>query len=1152
MTIKGITLGTVTLQNQNKEVVGSFVHIDGVEYYKISNYDYMDPFFISVVSDSDHWLYISTTGGLSAGRKNPENSLFPYYTDDKITDSGDLTGSKTILLVTKSDTVFLWEPFSERYKGIYNIERNIYKSAVGNQLIFEEINHDLGATFSYSWNTSQKYGFVKKSKLRNINDNKIEVLMVDGLQNLLPYGIDQRMQNEYSTLLDAYKKNELLEDSGLGLFLLSAIPIDKAEPSESLKAATVWSYGIETNTHLLSSVQLDRFRKGLPLTLETDIRARRGAYFIESNLILNPKETQHWYFVAETNQSPSKVIELSEWIKQDSHIEAAIEEDIASGTKRLVHIVASADGLQKSKDKMLDTRHFANVMFNVMRGGIFNENYEVHKKDFVSFIKIFNTQIFSTYNHLFQCLPDSISYSKLQSAIEETQNPQLKRLCLEYLPLTFSRRHGDPSRPWNQFSIELVEENAEKKLYYAGNWRDIFQNWEALGLSYPNFLEGIISKFVNASTADGYNPYRITRNGIDWEVIEKDDPWSYIGYWGDHQIIYLLKLLELSKAHYPAALEQMLTQRNFAYANVPYRIKSYQNLLKNPKDTVDFDHELERMIEERISAIGADGKLLWDSNNEVYLVNLAEKILVTLLAKLSNFIPEGGIWLNTQRPEWNDANNALVGNGVSMVTLYYIRRYITFCQRLFSESSFSEFPVSSEVHELFSSLAGIFEEHKSVLNGSISDTLRKRIVDQLGKAGEAYRSKVYKGFSEEREVVSVDRIHRFFITSLSFIDHSIEVNQRPNKLYHSYNLLSIKGDEEIAIRNLYAMLEGQVAVLSSGKLTPQEVAEVLDALRNSVLYRENQHSYILYPDRKLPRFERKNIIPKEAIEKSVLLTQMIGKNDQRIVEKDVLGQFHFNGSFTNMKDVKAVLDSIEGREYGSITRDESESILSIFETVFDHQSFTGRSGTFFGYEGLGSIYWHMVSKLILAVEENCWEAIDKGADQAIIDKLIHHYYDMREGLGTHKDPKTYGAFPSDPYSHTPGHAGAKQPGMTGQVKEDILSRFSELGVFVDSGTIKFRTGILKTSEFLSNEEYFEYVDVNGTEKKLMVTKGSLAFTYCQVPFIYQLGNTNSITIYFTDGSTIGSQELTINLEVSSEIMNRTGDVDRVVVTFQKG
>ncbi len=68
------------------------------------------------------------------------------------------------------------------------------------------------------------------------------------------------------------------------------------------------------------------------------------------------------------------------------------------------------------------------------------------------------------------------------------------------------------------------------------------------------------------------------------------------------------------------------------------------------------------------------------------MVNLTEKILVTLLAKLSNFIPEAGIWLNTQRPEWNDANNALVGNGVSMVTLYYLRRFLKFWSERFIES----------------------------------------------------------------------------------------------------------------------------------------------------------------------------------------------------------------------------------------------------------------------------------------------------------------------------------------------------------------------------------------------------------------------------------------------------------------------------------
>ncbi|RNC86163.1 MAG: hypothetical protein ED557_03660 [Balneola sp.] len=1141
-----MNLGSTTFNNSQKDIDGLFITIEGVEYYKINNYDHMPPFFISVVSDSDHWLYISTKGGLTAGRKNPENALFPYYTDDKIHDSAETTGSKTIALVTKSDQTYLWEPFTDRFQGVYIIERNLYKSIAGNQLIFEEINHDLNLSFTYSWNSSDKYGFVKKSSINNLGGSDVEIRIVDGLQNLLPYGIDRRMQNEYSTLLDAYKKNELQADSGLGLYLLSAIPVDKAEPSESLMATTVWSAGIDVSNYLLCSDQLEEFRKGKVLNPETDVRARRGAYFIESSFKLSPKKTESWYFVAELNQGPSEVVALNEWIKNESNKPALLEEDIAAGTEHLTKIVASSDGIQKSSDKMMDARHFANTMFNVMRGGIFDDNYQVQVSDLKGFLNGFNTSITAKYETTLNSLPSEISYSQLLELANEQNDTQLKRLVLEYLPLTFSRRHGDPSRPWNQFSIELREDNGDKKLYYAGNWRDIFQNWEALALSYPTFLEGIISKFVNASTADGYNPYRITRDGIDWEVIEEDDPWSYIGYWGDHQIIYLLKLLELSLSHHPQALSEMLEQRNFAYANVPYRIKGYEALLKDPKDTVDFDHELEAITEQRTSEIGADGKLIWNKEGEIYLVNLTEKLLVTLLAKLSNFIPEAGIWLNTQRPEWNDANNALVGSGVSMVTLFYIRRYVTFCKKLFSQSNSSEFSISSEVAELLQAIHSSLDTYSSELSGAISDELRRKIVDDLGKAGEKYRNQVYGGFSEKQESITSKDLDSFFDAALKHIDHTIEANKRDDNLYHSYNLMGVKKDGGIGIRYLYEMLEGQVAVLSSGKLEVAETIELLKALRQSSLYRKDQHSYILYPDRQLPRFFDKNIISKSDVESSELLSKLVKDGDTRLVEKDVMGNYHFNGSFNNVKDVVEVLESLTD-EHSELVEKETEHILNAFESVFDHQSFTGRSGTFFGYEGLGSIYWHMVSKLILAVEENCWEAINSEADDKQVKELIDLYYDVRQGLGTHKTVENYGAFPSDPYSHTPGTGGAKQPGMTGQVKEDILSRFGELGMYVEEGQIKIRTGLLKESEFLNTADSFTYIALNGEEKSLALEKGSLAFTYCQVPFIYQLSDTESLTISFADGNTTTLDSLSLSAELSSKLMNRTGEIEKVKV-----
>ncbi len=161
--------------------------------------------------------------------------------------------------------------------------------------------------------------------------------------------------------------------------------------------------------------------------------------------------------------------------------------------------------------------------------------------------------------------------------------------------------------------------------------------------------------------------------------------------------------------------------------------------------------------------------------------------------------------------------------------------------------------------------------------------------------------------------------------------------------------------------------------------------------------------------------------------------------------KDVNGIFHFHGDFRNAGLLKQALKSCR-KATRTLVEKERELILEIYEKVFDHQSFTGRSGTFYGYEGLGSIYWHMVSKLLLAVCETYFRAVERGQYPEVLGKLAAHYYEIRAGIGLNKAPEVYGAFPTDPYSHTPRNRGAQQPGMTGQVKEDIIARWGELGI----------------------------------------------------------------------------------------------------------
>ena len=96
-------------------------------------------------------------------------------------------------------------------------------------------------------------------------------------------------------------------------------------------------------------------------------------------------------------------------------------------------------------------------------------------------------------------------------------------------------------------------------------------------------------------------------------------------------------------------------------------------------------------------------------------------------------------------------------------------------------------------------------------------------------------------------------------------------------------------------------------------------------------------------------------------------------------------------------------------------------MIQLWEDIFDHQSFTGRSSKFFAFEGLGSIYWHMVSKLLLAVQEITIEC--KGDSKK---EFVKYYNHIRNGLGFTKTAKEFGAFPSDAYSHTPSNKGAQQ------------------------------------------------------------------------------------------------------------------------------
>ncbi|MDY0125690.1 MAG: hypothetical protein RBS09_05790, partial [Anaerolineaceae bacterium] len=376
---------------------------------------------------------------------------------------------------------------------------------------------------------------------------------------------------------------------------------------------------------------------------------------------------------------------------------------------------------------------------------------------------------------------------------------------------------------------------------------------------------------------------------------------------------------------------------------------------------------------------------------------------------------------------------------------------------------------------------------------------------------------------------------------------SLRSNRRADALYHSYNLLRLEPGHAHVDR-LYEMLEGQVSILSSGLLSGEESLSLLESLRYSSLYRADQHTYILYPDRMLPSFIKKNTLLPEQLNHLKLPAQLVKDQDTRLFTQDIDGLFHFGSKLRNIKDVREVLKDLKNQpEYQELVEQEKDAVKGLFENTFRHAEFTGRSGTFFAYEGLGSIYWHMVSKLLLAVQETAV----RFRNEPVAAKLCDFYRDVRAGLGYQKTPAEYGAFPKDPYSHTPKGRGARQPGMTGMVKEEILTRQLEVGVRFEDGRLVFDPYLLDSSELLSSPRELSFIDIYGEEQTLTLPAGTLTYFICQTPVTVQFGNHDEIEIHYADKSSRKLLDLKLDAETSQHIFSRDGRINHLVVTFPR-
>ncbi|TVR36775.1 MAG: hypothetical protein EA388_02835 [Nitriliruptor sp.] len=1106
------------------QATGALIERDGSRWYRIAGLEHMDPFLATVVSDSDLWMFVSSAGPLTAGRRDADHAILPYETDDRLHRAAGVSGPTTLVTRGSGAARERWQPFARRVDA--GCTRALEKHELGTALTFEEVNAAWGLRIRMTWRPSRAYGWVRQVELTDLDGTGAEVEVVDGLLDLMPAGVDAETERRASNLVDAYKRSETGRWGSAAVYALESRITDRAEPAESLAATLVWSTGFDDcEVHLDERVLEDAWH-GRPRPTTPLLTGRRGAYLLRGSVSVPPAGSTSWMMVADTGLGHAQLHDRIA-TALDPKADTFVAADAAVGAHRLAALLRAADGSQRTADEVADAHHLSNVLFNSMRGGIFVDGMRLDTGDLLAFLRARNRAVHERARLVLGPLGAQADRADVLRAAETAGDPDLLRLTLEYLPLTFSRRHGDPSRPWNRFSIRVTAEDGGDLLHHEGNWRDIFQNWEALLRSYPRYLSGVVATFVNASTADGHNPYRISRDGIDWEVPDPDDPWSNIGYWGDHQIVYLLRLLEAWEDTEPGGVRGWLDRAVFTYADVPYRIAGHAQMLTDPRSTIAYDRPRAAAVADRVEALGGDGRLLV-ADGDIVRVTLAEKLLVPALAKLSAYVAGGGIWMNTQRPEWNDANNALAGYGLSMVTLYQLERYLRFLADVLTEGRDDPLTLSTPVARWLDSVLGALLDHEP--EAAVGDpSTRRALLDALGAAGTAHREGLEAGFETTPTEVELERIDHLIAVARDHLRATIRAARRPDGLYHTYNLVSFPNGGEATVEHLPLMLEGQVAVLGTDKLDAAEVADVVDAMFDAPLYRRDQRSFMLYPVPDRPGFLDRNTIPAELVAMYPLLDKLASGSGS-VVQRDAEGGLHFAPELPNAEVLASALEDT------GLADEDRAAVQEVYEQLFHHHAFPGRSGAMHGYEGIGSIYWHMVAKLLLAVQERVIE-VEHDGDQAVVDRLTAAYRRIRDGLGFRKDPVTYGAFPTDCYSHTPAHAGAQQPGMTGQVKEEVLTRAGELGVRVRAGRLSLAPPLLPAAEL--------WTDLDDGVR-------GYAFNVCAVPVRVVQADEDVVEVSTRDGSVRRRAGRALTTEETGAVLDRDGSITSIEFRVTSG
>ena len=734
---------------------------------------------IAGVTGIPAWVFYVNRGQAIAsfGVRNKDGAMLEFFPADKAYQLTASRGFRTFLKISDGVNIVTHEPF-QRGAG-QGVRQRLYVSP--HEMSVEEIHPSLGLAIRadlFTLPEASLAGLVRRVTVQNISQQSKTVEIVDGLPQVLPYGLNQWCVKFMSRTVEAYMVVEGVLDN-CPYFRLKVLPTDT--PLVERVVAGNFFVGFlngQRNPVLVDAEKIfgmagdfshpERFYASEPLDFGKQVSGNRTpSAFQALKLELAPGESQVFYGLYGHVSSWSLLQAFLEGIPNGQYFEDKREENrrLVEGITRRAY-TATAYPLFDAYAKQC-------YLDNGMRGG-------------------FSMKV-----------------------------PGGKHLYL------FGRKHGDLERDYNDFLLQdspFSEGN--------GDFRDVLQNRRMDLFFDPELDAKNIHYFFNLIQPDGYNPTALRNTrfvveasafshytgrfaGLDavlsrpfkyaelWLVLQANasqtnsviktesvliNPAEDIeavitdllqdaqeiedvefdrGYWSDHWT-YLLDLLEGYAAIFPDRIATLFHEKCYTFYDSAHfvlpRSGKYVVTSKGVRQygAVEERKEKRALIESRFHS--KHHARYQGGKGEVVVTTLLGKILTLVVNKLASLDPYGvGIEMEADRPGWCDAMNGLPGLlGSSVNETIELKRLADF--------SLGHLGGIEGVLSLPNELAGFIDGLENLLILNLSDQDFWRDSHDLK---EAYREHVFMGFQGEERTMTFATVRNFLKRSSNYLDAAI-------------------------------------------------------------------------------------------------------------------------------------------------------------------------------------------------------------------------------------------------------------------------------------------------------------------------------------------------------------------------------------------